>query len=421
MTLPWRALALAGLCAGLPPASAADDGPTGELRLHWDDRQAAGQGPLAEANRLQPGVAPPTPSAAVAEAELRHTLHAKVGGQPWSLGTNLLAWQERMSGAGANSHARVNELHLGTELGAWGLAAGKKVLGWDVGHGFRPNDVVQQETRRTQLSVTPEGRPLIELEHFGSDSASTLVWVNPQRLNSASIPWRAQESALAGRWYQRSGAVDWHAFGRIGEHTRVSVGAAVAWVAGDEVELHASWRAMQRHDGWRIDGTAAAAPVRINPWQLQTLGNARQWLLGLNWTGQQQQGLMVEAWHDGTALPDSAWDAWLARNRGLRHAPAPMPAVAGNLAWQASPFDSASLRRDNLFIRASWQPGPWLWTLDALVQPADGGRLLTAGLQWQGDRIKLNASWRLYGGPANAVMAQLPQRRSGLVAATWAF
>ena len=95
--------------------------------------------------------------------------------------------------------------------------------------------------------------------------------------------------------------------------------------------------------------------------------------------------------------------------------------MAGNLAWQASPFDSASLRRDNLFIRASWQPGPWLWTLDALIHPADRGRMFTAGLQWQGDRIKLNASWRVLGGPAESVMAQLPQRRSALLAATWAF
>ena len=62
--------------------------------------------------------------------------------------------------------------------------AGKKVVGWDVGHGFRPNDVVQQETRRTLLSATPEGRPLLQLEHFGAESALSLVWVNPQRVNA---------------------------------------------------------------------------------------------------------------------------------------------------------------------------------------------------------------------------------------------
>jgi len=421
MTMPLRALALTALWAAISPAIAGDEAPTGELRLRWDDRAAASQGPLAEAHRLQPSLAPPAPSAAMAEAELRHTLHAKWGDQGVAITGNLLAWHERPSGASSSSHARINELHLGTELGAWSLSAGKKVLGWDVGYGFRPNDVVQQETRRTQLSVTPEGRPLIEVEHFGSDNAATLVWVNPHHLNDASTSWRAEESALAGRWYQRSGAVDWHGFARIGEHTRASLGGAVAWVAGDEIELHASVRALQRHDGWRIASTAASAPVASKPWGLQALGSAGQWLLGFNWTGAQQQGLMVEAWHDGTALPDAAWDAWLQRNRGLRASPAPAPAVAGNLAWQATPFDSASLRRDNLFIRASWQPGPWLWTLDALVHPADHGRMLTAGLQWQGDRIKLNASWRLLGGPASSVMAQLPQGRSALLAATWAF
>ena len=70
---------------------------------------------------------------------------------------------------------------------------------------------------------------------------------------------------------------------------------------------------------------------------------------------------------------------------------------------------------------ASGQPGSWMITPDALITPADRGHALTAGLQWQGDRLKLNASWRLYGGPARSVLAQLPQRGSGLLAATWAF
>ena len=42
-------------------------------------------------------------------------------------------------------------MQLSAEHGAWAFSAGKKVLGWDVGFGFRPNDVVQQEARRSLL------------------------------------------------------------------------------------------------------------------------------------------------------------------------------------------------------------------------------------------------------------------------------
>ncbi len=247
------------------------------------------------------------------------------------------------------------------------------------------------------------------------------MWVNPQHLNSApSRTWGGQESALALRGYRRDGAVDWHFFGRLGEHTRASAGLAVAWVATDETELHASWRAMQRHDGWRFASAAPNQPLAATPWSMATQGGASQWLLGLSWTGQLQQGLMIEAWHDGTALADPDWKAWLARNGALAASPAPAAARAGNLAWQGAPLDAPNLRRDNLFVRLSWQPDPWQLTLDVLLHPADRGLVTTAGLSWQGDRWKLSSSLRWLGGAADSVVAQLPQRRQWVLTAQWA-
>ncbi|MBK7616429.1 MAG: hypothetical protein IPJ08_18875 [Burkholderiales bacterium] len=417
-----RTAALAGLLIGTPLAQAEGAAPSAELRLHWDARSTNATGPIAAANQLSPGTAAPTPSALVSEAELRHTAHARLAGQAWSLGTGLLAWGEQPEGRAATARARVNELHLGTELGSLSLSAGKKVIGWDVAYGFRPNDTVQQEARRTLLASNPEGRGLLQLEHFGADTATALVWVNPQRLNDPTDATRgAGESALALHTYRRSGAVDWHGFARAGRHTGASLGAAVAWVAGDETELHASWRAMLRHDGWQSPLGASPAPVAINPWQQQTLGATQQWLLGLIWTGTLQQSLIVEAWHDGTAPSDAQWRTWHRRNAGLLASPAPAAARAGNLAWQTSPFNGQSLRRDNLFVRAAWQPGEWTLSLDALVTPIDGGHAFTAAVQWQGNRVRLNAAWRIYGGPADALMTQLPQKHSGVVAATVAF
>src|SRR5438876_102038 len=77
--------------------------------------------------------------------------------------------------------------------------------------------------------------------------------VNPQRTRDDADAQRgARESALAARWYRRSGALDGYLFGRWGQHTQASLGAALAWVAGDELELHASARVLQRHDGWTM-------------------------------------------------------------------------------------------------------------------------------------------------------------------------
>lgn len=412
---------------GTTPSSTAQL--TGELRLHWDGRRANANGVLARAQTLLPSVNASTPNNLLAEAELRFAKPIQLSGVPVALAASTLAWQQQTAGGAAASKARFNELNASAELDFASITAGKKVLGWDVGYGFRPNDVVQQELRRNLLAVMPEGRPLIELEHFAGDTAATLVWVNPQRLNTHEANSRgAGESALAARFYQRQGAADWFAFGRLGTHTGASLGAALAWVASDSLELHASMRLLQRHDGWATTAGADSRVLASNPWQQTTLGAANQGLLGAQWTGAQQQSLLVEYWHDGNTLSDAQWRAWAQRNLGLMANPtglaapgAPASARGGNLAWQATPFDAVSLRRDNVLLRASWQPERWTLSFDALIQPADRGCISTAALQWQGERWRFNASLRHHGGPASALVRQLPLRQQALLAATASF
>ena len=416
------AAALCALCALAALPAVADEPPGGELRLSWTERAPSGAGPLAAANQRLPGIAAPPSDSALLEAELRHTLRLKPFGTPLALSANLLLQGQHARGDAATAEARFNELNAAADLGAWQLVAGKKVVGWDVGYGFRPNDVVQQEARRTLLSTTPEGRPLVQLEHFGAESALSLVWVNPQRLDADDDASRgAAESALALRAYRRFGALDAFGFARRGAHTGASAGAALSWVATDAIELHASWRALQRHDGWLLAPGTAHAPAAGNPWRLGSLGGAAQWLLGGTWTGGLQQSVMLEFWHDGTALPDRGWEAWRQRNDALAAAPGPAIRAAANLAWQATPFAAPSLRQDNLFVRLAWQPERWQFSADTLYNPADHGRLHTLAVQWQGERWRLNAAWRLAAGPADALVKQLPTRRSLLLAATLAF
>jgi hypothetical protein len=426
-------VALLVLATSWPGPAVANDAPGGELRLVHEDRSPASAGPLGEANRLLPGIAPQLTSQSSAELEWRQRVDARLGELPLSLTLNAQARAQSDGGDPSGSTnaerggLRVNELQLSADLGAWQASAGKKVVGWDVGFGFRPNDVVQQERRRSLLPVTQEGRPLLMLEGYDADNALALVWVHPlqQRDDGASPARGAEEQALALRLYHRQGALDLHGFARQGDHTGTSLGAALAWVAGDAMEIHGSVRRLRRHDGWVVDGNAAGnSPGQVlgaNPWQQATLGPASQALVGLQWTGELQQSLMVEAWHDGTALSGSDWRAWGARNAALLDSPAPAAARAGNLAWQTSPLDSANLHRDNLLIRLAWQPAAWQLSVDTVYMPADHGRYDTAAVQWQGDRWRLNAAWRQAAGPTDALARQLPARRTLALSAACAF
>jgi hypothetical protein len=374
------ALALVGCCAQAQAVH-------GELRLQHTAQEAGGDGPLAVAHRMSPLVPDGAGSTTWAEAE--------VAGGWRALQANVLLRQDVGSGT---TTWRINELYAAHEQGAWGLSAGKRILGWDVGQAFRPNDLVQQEVRRALFATTLEGRELLQVEHFGAASATSLVWVQPQHGNEpARPPVETTESAWAARQYLRLGSTDLYGYARLGRHSGPTLGASAAWVLGDAWGFTASVRWMEQH------ATAFQASA----------GAASQWMAGLSWTGESQQSLLVEAWHDGSAPRDADWRTWQQRNAVLND--------PGLLAAQASVLQPSRLRQDNVFVRLGWQPGAWTWTADLLWMPADHGRVLTLAGQWQGDRFKVYAALRRNAGPATSLVAQLPQDTSGVLALTWPF
>ena len=407
-----------GACSFSAGALAEGAEVSGQLRGAWVQRQVADAGPLADANRLQSGTVTVEPSAATMQAEFR--VAGSLGGGI-TLNTIATLQARSLEGASTVTSGWVNEAYASGKALDWQWSAGKKVVSWDVGFAFRPNDVVQQEVRRTLAAEALTGRPLLMAEHFDADTAWSLVLVNPLEPQAYT---GGQEAALAARVYQRSGAVDWHGFARQGEHTGTSLGVAAAWVASDAIELHASLRAYQHVDS-SVSNNTGTMLSNANPWQPALAGSGQQILVGGTWTNEAQVSLLVEAWHDGAALSDAQWSAWTARNQGLptwlaRRVPA--SAVAGNLAWQGNAFGVASnLRQDNVFARLSWQHERWVTALDVLCTPADQGVIATASAVWSGEHFKLEAGLRAHYGPDDAVVRQLPVQRQGFVVVTWAF
>lgn len=410
-------LALA-LLAWVTPASAEEAAV--QLRLRRDEPQAASLGPLAEARALDPGLIAPLHGGWVGEARWRQSLPM---GQGLTVSADLAASATKTDGLASRLRARADELLVSHELGAWTVSAGRQVVSWDVGLGFRPNDLVQQERRRTLLEAPLQGRPVLILERFSADGALSLVWTSPGT-GSGDLDRVAngKEQALAARLYVRQGNADLHAFGRWGQRTGASLGAATTWVASDAWSLHASGRVLQRHLAW--SGPAGSTLFDRDPGALGLQGGAAQGLVGMTWTSTRRWSLLMELWHDGTARSDAQWRTWFDRNdvlAGTAVLGAPARARAAQWAWQADPLDAANLRRISALVRISGEDGPWQWSLDALGHPSDRGRILTAGLSWQGHRTRLTAAWRQYGGPHRALSAQLPQRRSAAIEGAWSF
>ena len=415
----WMTItAIAALAMGNAASAEEGDATTagrwsGSVTLRHDIKRVSDLGPLAMANALQPGLVTTPSDATTALLELRGQ------GDGWLLDGALE--QSSVAVGDANLRGQVRELTWNHDAGPWQFSVGRKIVGWDVGYAFRPNDVVQQETRRTLVSATPQGRPLLMAERYGDDSAWSLVWVNP--LNDASHR-KGDEPALAVRYYRRVGALDWHGFARWAQRTGASVGTAASWVASDALELHASLRCLRAADTLRADAPASAI-VATNPWQPALTDSTAQALVGGTWTSATQFSVLFEAWWDGTAPDGSVWDAWRQRNASL--APlaahgAPAQAVAGNLAWQADAFGaSSSMQQRNVYLRLSWEYEGWQPSVDVLWHPQDGGRMVTTALAWKGDRWQIAGGWRIFGGPEASVVAQLPNRHQAYLQARWTF
>lgn len=375
----------------------------GQWRGQWDGSRANTLGPVAAANTLSPGTVPASARAINAQLELRAMTPT------WQATATLQdQWQQ---GQGNTTRAWINEAVLNAEVGDWQLSAGKKVVSWDVGYAFRPNDVVQQEARRSLVSTTLEGRGLVMAEQFASDSAWSVVWVNPEH---GPQDQAGRENALALRYYQRQGALDWHAFARRGAQSGASMGLAAAWVTTDAIELHASARGI-RHTQRLVSDAPQQAVPNSTPWHVRSEGSSTQMLLGGTWTHRSQLSLLAETWWDGNAWSAADWHRWVKRNQALgamAGSGVPASALAGNLAWQSQALANASsLHRHNVYLRLSWTHEGWQPTLDLLYHPADGGRLWTVGLTYKGDLLELQTGIRVAAGPSDAIVRQLPSQQ----------
>ncbi len=415
-TLPAVGVALLALT---PMASVAQQtGVSGEVRSYWNERLAGDAGPVALANQLQTGTAAVSATtAATVQAELR--ANASWGGM--TLNTTATAQLQQVPGSNADAQGWFNEAYASGSALGWQWSAGKKIVSWDVGYAFRPNDMVQQEVRRALVSEAMVGRPVLLAETFNADTAWSLVWANPTHTPSTND---AQEAALATRVYHRTGATDWYGFARQGDRTGASVGVAAAWVASDALELHGSIRAYE-HMAVSRSTASGSALASGSPWQPTLSGAGQQVLVGGTWTSESQISLLVEAWHDASALSDNEWNDWAVRSQTLPQwlaRGAPVAAVAGNLAWQANAFGAASsLRQNNVYARLSWQMERWQMAADVLYTPADQGTISTLTLGWTGERFKLDMGLRSHGGPESAVVRQLPVQRQTYALGTWTF
>lgn len=399
MHSPLRRLAIAVLALAAAPAAALEA--TGSLVVAPEWRTANGASPYAPAFARSPS------------ATLRQDLALKLREGGFNAETRLRI--EAAEDRRPERRGVVNQLYYDGDLGGGGaFTLGRKTLSWGVGFGFRPLDVVQRENRRGLNPAPLVGVPVVAWERYTADEAWTVLAANPLAGGGRSEDTRAP--ALALRWYRLAASGDdLHAVARLSARQRLEAGAGMTRAVNDAVALHAAALYQRRIATPRHTLAGSATTLATaDPMTEAFRGSGFSAVAGVQWTGESGLGLLAEAWHDASAWRRGDWQqlaALTARQRALAGL-APQTAIDGNLAWSAQAFNRPNLLRDNLLLRLSYDEDQrWKYSLELLATPADGGRVLTAGLAWQGDRQNLAFGVRLLGGAADSAYALAPTRR----------
>lgn len=325
-----------------------------------------------------------------------------------------LRWQA-IEGRTPERHGIANQFYYDGELGdGLGWTAGKKVMSWGVGFGFKPLDVVQRENRRAVNPPALVGTGVLALERFSADDALTLAWTQP---GSGRGVDDFHDASLALRWYRLSaGGDDLHAVARLSHRRGVEFGAGATRVIGEEWSLYGA--ALYERRTLRLANVliengasfAAADPMR----ETAGRGGIRA-VAGAQWTGESGWSTLVEAWYDADAYSREQWrqlDALTARQRSFS-AVVPTAAIAGNAGWSSQAYLAPNLLRENLLVRAGYDDRDGFKPYaELLATPEDGGRVATVGASLEGNRQRFSFGLRQAGGAAGSAYARAPLKRA---------
>ncbi|MBI3525102.1 MAG: hypothetical protein HY066_11415 [Betaproteobacteria bacterium] len=396
------------------PAMAEENGAAFKLRAIPEIHDANVNSPFAAA----------IPLTSLAHDRARTELEMR---SAWS-GVNLVATalSSAQEGGKPDNELLVNELYYDTTLFGQRFSLGKKILSWDVGFGFRPLDVIQQENRRSIFPSTLEGVPYLAWEKFTADEAWMLLLANPGRGRTGIAK---NDESLALKYFRHDGNTDAHALLRFSQRYRLEAGIAFSSVVADGLEWHGSLLQQTQYE--KSANTLASRPgpplSATDPYLTQTLRQGRKTLLGATWTGESGVSLLVESWYDRNAYSAAEWRAAasLAQRQAalLGNPHIPETAVLGSLAYGTRDFARPNLLKKNLLLRLSQrsESDSFEPAIDMLYTPEDGGRVVTASLGFDANNTRVDAGLRVYGGRAGSAYRLLPEKRVAYLALQVAF
>ena len=357
----------------------------------------------------------------------RYRIEQELRGRAGPVSLLLTATESGQEGAKPAGRFLANEAFVDFSVGGERFTAGKKVLSGDVGYAFRPIDVLQRESRMQMMPPQLEGIPSLSWDNFSTDGAWSLVIANPghQRRGEAR-----EDGSVALKLYRRVASADFHGVLRNSTRYGLEAGAAASWVPDEALELHASLLVQRRGERRVPQSDTASIGALLNAdgaLVTETIASPRKALVGGTWTTEGGFSMLGELWWDGTAPGAADWQR-LKRQAAQRAAllgvsGVPAAAVAGATAASTRIFDQGNLAQRGMLARLAWTDpgGRWSASGDLLKSLGDSGWIATLAVGWQGEKLRIDAGLRRYGGPADSAYRLLPERAAAFVGLSLAY
>ncbi|MEJ2764708.1 hypothetical protein VV869_12195 [Photobacterium sp. MCCC 1A19761] len=308
----------------------------------------------------------------------------------------------------------------------WDLTLGKVRLGWGVGYGYRPLDIITPYPRHPVGIQVEEGAGVASVSMFDQAGEWTMLYADTAWVSQDRSELAEDQRGIGLRRYWLSGDHEWQGIAYYDDVRHGLMGAGWVTVLDEAWALHVSSVYQRRYEGFELP----ASP--LDTVQQVTHRDGWQALLGFTWASAAGHQVVLEYWYDNRSWHHAQWQTALHQAEQLQRAQlSTQQARNGLRSSYGRAFQAVNLVRHNVMLHwtmdpTAWQQGAltrkigWLAdltpTVDVLFAPEDQGVIATQWLAYSvydsGEAtLDLELAARFMTGDRQSVFQNLPDKR----------
>ncbi|MGF1715611.1 hypothetical protein [Photobacterium chitinilyticum] len=269
------------------------------------------------------------------------------------------------------------------------LTLGKARVDWGVGYGYRPLDIIKPYRRNPVGIQVEEGAGVAAVSYFDGNGEWTLIYADSSWASQLGndLDQQNEQQGIGIRRYGLVGNSEWQGVAYYDDVRRGLLGGSWVSVLDDAWELHASAVYQSEYYSYSLPESLFES-VRS-----EKKNHGLQTLLGLTWTNEIGQSVILEYWYDSRSWNNGQWKQAYQQAEQINGNGMPV----GLRYAYAQPLQHVNLVSHNVMLHWTQDPIAWQYwnwsqnvswlqdftpTFDVLFSPEDNGVIATQWLRY---------------------------------------